>query len=416
MQKYICILFLYVSFSAFAQSRIVINNDAYIVLSADADIVIDNSNTNAITTMGSGGNIISENENNCIQWNINTGTGNYIIPFTNYSGNKIPLAVNITTAGAGSGKFVVSTYGGPDWDNDGYKPSSVLNMTNMGVTNNSPEVIDRFWLIDAQAYTVKPAGEIQFGYDDAEHLAAGNTITEADLKAERYEDVSDNWEVYPIGGVVNTGSDFVAGVLFNASDLTKSWSLIDQTTHLLPVSLVYFEAECTGSAAVLQWQTASEMNTDHFLIEYSDDGLHYSYLATVDAAGNSDVVLNYSYAIDTDQPLYIKLYVVHQNGDPEELDALYLNCENVDIPQEITAFVSGFSEITLQATGLAEGLYDVQLFDAAGNLAMAQQLNVQVNTNTFVLHDEQLSAGLYILKFTGDNYFTYTKKLALTVY
>lgn len=415
MQKYICILFLYLNASVFAQSRIVINNDAYIVLSADADIVIDNSNTNAITTMGSGGNIISESEDNCIQWNISSATGNYIIPFTNYADVKIPLAINITTAGTGSGKFVVSTYGGPDWDNDGYKPSSVFNMTNMGVTNNSPEVIDRFWLIDAQGYSVKPSGEIQFNYADAEHLAAGNTITEADLKAERYDEASDNWEVYPVGGVVNTGSDFVAGVLFNATDLTKSWSLIDQTTHLLPVTLTYFESECMGADGILQWQTASEINTDHFELEFSDDGVQYHYLAEISAAGNSDVTINYNYAIKNAQALYIKLYMVDIFGNKEELGALFMDCGN-NIPAEVNAFVSGFSQITLQTSGLAEGIYDLQLFDAAGNLIVSNTVNVQQNENSFIIQDERLSAGLYVLKLTDNTNFTYTKKLALTVY
>ncbi len=78
----------------FAQSRIVINNDANIVMNNSVNIVIDNTNTNALTTTGTGGNIISESETNIIKWNIGTSVGNYIVPFTSFSGNKIPVSLN----------------------------------------------------------------------------------------------------------------------------------------------------------------------------------------------------------------------------------------------------------------------------------------------------------------------------------
>ena len=68
--------------------------------------------------------------------------------------------MQITSAGAGAGVIDFSTYGGLTWNNDTYKPGEVTNMTNMGVTNNSTEIIDRFWIIDAHGYTTKPSGNI----------------------------------------------------------------------------------------------------------------------------------------------------------------------------------------------------------------------------------------------------------------
>jgi len=42
-------------------------------------IVVGNSATNAITTLGTGGNIISEGEFNRLKWNIGISSGIYII-------------------------------------------------------------------------------------------------------------------------------------------------------------------------------------------------------------------------------------------------------------------------------------------------------------------------------------------------
>lgn len=127
-----------------AQARIIINNNAIMTMDNGVYLVVDNGNTNAITTAGTGGNIISEEENNKIKWHIGTNTGTYTVPFTSLIGVKIPLDMVVTTAGTGAGFVEFSTYAGATWDNETYMPSTVTNMTNGGVTNNSAEVIDGF--------------------------------------------------------------------------------------------------------------------------------------------------------------------------------------------------------------------------------------------------------------------------------
>ncbi|MBC8173458.1 MAG: hypothetical protein H7X71_06075, partial [Chitinophagales bacterium] len=227
------------------------------------------------------------------------------------------------------------------------------------------EVIDRFWMIDAQGYTTKPSGDIQFSYDDAEHLAAGNTITEADLKAERYDETSDNWELYPVGGVVNTTSDYVTGVLFNNSDFTRTWTLLDQTTHLLPIDLISYAATCFSNNAVLTWATASEINTDYFIIEMSADGIQYEFAATIQAAGNVSGENQYSYMIENNSAVYYKLKLVNLNGGVEELRTISIDC-GAENDYTVNAFASGLQEITLQAFGLGKGNYNLQIFDISG--------------------------------------------------
>lgn len=398
---------------SYGQSRMIINDDAYVVMNNGVFIVIENAAPDAITTLGTGGNIISEDEFNIIQWNIGTATGNYIIPFTTSSGIKIPLSLNITASGTGTGNIQLSTYGGPTWDNDTYRPAGVTNMTNMGTTNNSAEVIDRFWIIDAQGYTTKPSGAIQFNYDDAEHLALGNTITEADLKAERYDDLGDNWELYPVGGIVNTTSNYVTGVPFNNTDFTRTWTLIDQTTHLLPLELISYTATCFSNNAILTWETASEINTDYFILEMSADGMHYEFAVNIPAAGNSTVENQYSYIIENNSVTYYKLKLVNLNGDGEELKTIALDC-GTENNYVINAFASGLQEITLQAFGLNQGNYVLQLFDMSGKIILQNELTIDDYFNQFLISDARFAAGIYILRLEGlhENLpFVYSKKI-----
>lgn len=404
---YILLLVCLYSLECASQAQMVLNNDVDVVMNNSVYIVVDNSNANAITTSGTGGNIISENEFNIIKWNIATSTGNYILPFTSASGNKIPLTLNITSAGTGIGNIQFSTYNGPTWDNNNYKPVGVTNMTNMGFANNSSEVIDRFWIIDAQTYTTKPSGTIQFNYIDAEHTALGNTITEADLKAERYEDVSDSWEIYPVGGVVNTTSNYVSGVPFNSLDFTKTWTLIDQTTHLLPLVLTYFEATCELSNTVLNWQTAQELNTDYFLLELSEDGIHYNYLATVQAAGNTNSISDYSFVLENNDVSYYRLSIVNQDGNSEILGLVSRSCGNEN-EILVNAFASGFHEITLHTNEITEGAYQLQLIDLSGKIFLNQEIEISNPIERFIINDKRLSAGIYIVRLSGtDSRFPY---------
>jgi len=63
----------------------------------------------------------------------------------------------------------------------------------------------------------------------------------------------------------------------------------------LPVALLNFNATLDGKFALLQWQTASEINTGRFNIQRSTDGRNFTTIGQVHAAGNSSKLLSYSY-------------------------------------------------------------------------------------------------------------------------
>ncbi|MFN8166519.1 MAG: T9SS type A sorting domain-containing protein [Bacteroidia bacterium] len=80
---------------------------------------------------------------------------------------------------------------------------------------------------------------------------------------------------------------------------------------VLPVELISFYGENSGSENILHWTTASETNNSHFTIEHSSDGYNFTAFATVQGIGNSTVVHEYS-TIDADPPAAITYYRLHQ--------------------------------------------------------------------------------------------------------
>jgi len=62
-----------------------------------------------------------------------------------------------------------------------------------------------------------------------------------------------------------------------------------------PILLLNFDAVKQGSTVQLSWQTSSEINSDHFEVEYSKDGSNWQTLGSVAAAGNSSITKTYAY-------------------------------------------------------------------------------------------------------------------------
>ncbi|WP_162903167.1 FG-GAP-like repeat-containing protein [Taibaiella koreensis] len=68
------------------------------------------------------------------------------------------------------------------------------------------------------------------------------------------------------------------------------------TTAPLPVTLIDFTVSLSGEKALLEWQTATERNSRDFTIQYGNDGISWSAIGKVKAAGNSTGIVNYHFS------------------------------------------------------------------------------------------------------------------------
>ena len=413
----------FLTFNLFSQSCLVLNNNAYVVITGSRYVVINNSNANAITLGSGGGNIISEGELNRVKWNIGTSTGTYTIPFTKSAGNKIPLTVNITTAGIGSGSFLFSTYGGATWDNNTYRPSDVSHMNSLlsgGSVNNSAKVIDRFWIIDAQGYTTKPTVNITFTYLDAEWSASGNSITEANLFAQRFNSSQNKWaDWFGQTGTCNTTNNTVSSGPVTPANFFRSWTLVDATSPL-PVQWLTISASCNNEGnnyhTKIDWSTAYEINCMYYIIERSFDLISWDSIATISATNNGNTVSNYTYndilstlnikhssvfyrikQVDIDHN-YSYSEVVHANCGDNQIEIIniypnpaddyfdYLICSSVSNEMEflVTDVVGRclFYEVKMVDTGVYHGRLDVSMLASGVYYFKVQSKNKQFGSNS----------------------------------
>lgn len=110
------------------------------------------------------------------------------------------------------------------------------------------------------------------------------------------------------------------GITVSVSEINLAMTVTPCASTVLPVELLTFRGECTGnSKADLYWETASEQNSDSFVIEKSEDGLTFSSIGVVEAAGTSQTNTAYEH---TDNQVragitYYRLRMVDLDGTTE---------------------------------------------------------------------------------------------------
>lgn len=397
----------------YSQNRLIFNNNSYVVMNNSCYLVIDNNSSNAITLLGTGGNIISESEFNIIKWNIGTATGTYTIPFTKSPSNKIPFSINISTAGTGSGSILFSTYGG-NWDNSLYMPSDVVSMINEGGINNSNFVIDRFWIVDAVNYTVKPTLSMNFTYLDSEWCVADNTISETNLGAQQYNSTDNTWWGYLPQGVVDINSNTLSAVPVVPSYFFRSWTLVDNSSPL-PVELIEFKAKCNKlneeiTEVYIQWQTASENNNDYFVLEKSVDAINWVELANIDGAGNSNILLNYDYAdqlTSFDAQLLTRYYRLKQvdfNGNFSYSNIIPLNCSDTlncsDNSIEIISIYPNPTDnyFNYDIFSTIDREIIISIISVLGENIICEHKEIKAGINNYTLNFSTIASGVYYFK------------------
>lgn len=384
---------LFLCLTGYGQSRLVFNNDAYMVIDNGAFVVLENSNTDALTQLGTGGRIVSEAENDRLRWMVGTNTGTYTVPFSTAAGVEIPVSLTITGAGTGAGNITFSTYNGSTWDNNTYRPSDVTHMFDLatGSVNNSNHVIDRFWIIDPLSYTTKPGATLSLTYIDAEHSAAGNTISESNLGAQRFNTGAGVWGDYLPQGTINTATNIVSAIPVTSANFFRSWTL-SELNNPLPIELINFEASCASNNKVnVTWTTASESNIDAFVVTGSYNGYDMIELATVQPMNNT-AVNQYNLEVNG-QYRYYALKTLGDNGTSKVEFMQPLNCGG---NSHAGAFVQG-TDIVVNLNLETSGPVDITLFDATGKLVYVSKHQASEGNSTLYL-PVTLAKGIYFLQ------------------
>jgi hypothetical protein len=261
----------------------------------------------------------------------------------------------------------------------------------------------RYWQIDRQAVANLNTctATLYYGPDDV--------VTDpTNLSVAKNIGTGTSW--FDMGGV---GTAPVTGSITSIPFSTFSRFTLGNRiggTNPLPVELLFFGAIPQNDQVKLNWTTATEINNDFFTIEKSRDGMAYETVETIEGAGNSNSIINYS-TWDNNPYQGTSYYRLKQT----DFDNSYKYSDpvsvNFNMPEEITVqvFPNPFTEdLNITVKGVTEEI-NMHIIDITGRVFYNTVIQPDENYYTTKIKSALFpAAGIYLLqlKYGEKTYIT----------
>ena len=312
-------------------------------------------------------------------------TGSMIYPIGRSTYN--PVTLNKAGAAYSFGARVVDQVTANGQDN-----GTAVSIANVG----------RMWHITPSAgYTSGANGavDVTLSYlDNATYFTNGFLNGVADRQFMHY---GAGWE-----NITNVPGAFTTGI----NGLNYTWTTqsgvsdfspftVTNSTTSLPIELISFQANCNDSEQIeVTWSTASEHNTSYFVVERTRDGINWTTLGVVTAAGNSSQVLDYELLDAGAQPgvNYYRLTQYDNDGAYEVFNVAAVTCgEEINYTHLVSypnPSTNSFS-VALDSKEMT-GKAVLSITDVRGSLVYSKIVEVQ-----FLYHS--ISSNLIIHRLKG---------------
>jgi hypothetical protein len=261
------------------------------------------------------------------------------------------------------------TSGTVSTDNLSYMPPGLTSTTTATLTSNDLNFSQGSGAL----------GSANYGFDN---MYYGGTTTGTKTTLLTAMSIPTNW----------VGSD--------ASALNiASGGVFPSTFTVLPVTLLYFNARSqAGETVQLTWGTAMESNNDHFTIERSSDGIHYTIINTMPGKGDHNGPVDYSF-IDHSPKQGSNFYRLTQTDwdGKEEI----LGVKTVTI-QDIGLRVAPNPAVNSIHVSFNRGAWrEIKLYNSAEQLLQTIPLTITASRTRISVQNYR--SGTYYLAFVGNN-------------
>lgn len=165
---------------------------------------------------------------------------------------------------------------------------------------------------------------------------------------------------------------------------------------ILPSTGVHLDAALNGNDVSLSWISQSEINSDHFEIERSTDGVSYSQIGNKQAAGNSITPINYTYADPAmaASVYYYRLKLVDIDGHYTYSNVAIVRKSGIKgvrvFPNPVT------DKVNLEFSN-AKGIYDISLYSQMGQKVMNRNATIVSTVQIVTLEKGSLPPGSYLV-------------------
>jgi hypothetical protein len=183
----------------------------------------------------------------------------------------------------------------------------------------------------------------------------------------------------------------------------------------LPVSLLNFNAKRVNGVSELSWETSSEQNNSHFIVERSKDAKKFVAISPVINSkainGNSSVNLGYAYTDESPMNMhnYYRLQQYDLDGHVSysgTIDVYFGNETTVSLyPNPV------YTELNVIADAARPALTYVKISDATGRLVRTVETSLKAGSNAVKIDVQSLADGVYLVNVSNNLGLNYTKSI-----
>lgn len=173
---------------------------------------------------------------------------------------------------------------------------------------------------------------------------------------------------------------------------------------VLPVEFIYFRSNLDGKSVKVEWQTASERNSSHFLVERSVDGENFEIIGDVKAAGESSETISYEFFDHApyDGNNYYRLKQIDFDDAYEYYNTVVVNGTTGTELTQVNLYPNPvLDELNFYFDSKSGGSYKIQVFDQLGVETYDATMFASEGGNDLKIDVMLYNAGYYIVILTG---------------
>lgn len=357
-------------------------------------LFVSNGNSNAISA-GTGNTNYSQSwVNGNLRRNIFSNNSSYDFPVGNASQNNLLVFGNNNLSGV---NYLDASFGAKPGNDAG------LNVTERG-TNYLSVNNGGVWYLTPDA---NPTGG---SYNLKLFFNGFSGMNDDMFSILRRNDASSNaadW-IVPVNSSLPTsgsaGRIVSSGFALRNGLTTFSQFGIGESGAPLPVQLISFRGWNEGTVNHLQWETSSEINSDFFDVQRTNNLTeNFSSIGKVDAAGISSSLLTYNFIDEnpfSGKNIY-RLSLVDKNGNQN-----LSNVVEIDL-NEMSSVISAFpnpatDNIQLTINSSEEKNSSIEIMDELGRIIYSREISLVNGNKQFVFDTKDFAAGNYFISISAE--------------
>jgi uncharacterized repeat protein (TIGR01451 family) len=207
----------------------------------------------------------------------------------------------------------------------------------------------------------------------------------------------------------------IPGTIDNTARITANSQAGDQFTDdgsasigtqggPLPVKLTLFNATLSNKKGLIKWTTESELNSDHFIVERSDDGVRFLSRTRVEANGTTSFTHHYEFvdALNTSSAIvYYRLKIVDKDGHSAFSKIIAIKLNGSISLESFNVYPNPFvNDIKVSLSASSDEMASFRIISFDGKELSNRKVSLQKGDNIIVLSNLNLLKGNYILEVT----------------